>query len=186
MKIEVQSGWDGLALGETVATFVLEADAEARRLSVEWWAPMRGDPPPPFPGGPQGRYPKLWNYEVAELFLIGEDEHYLELEFNPHGYWLAIQLHGPRQVVGDTYRIDPQIERADETWGGRLHLEARRLPPGLMRVNAFAIYGQGEARRYCAHVGGAGGTPDFHRLALSNPIDPALLSDLGPTGAAWR
>ena len=32
----------------------------------------------------------LWDYEVVELFLLNSDtEEYLELEFGPHGHYLA-------------------------------------------------------------------------------------------------
>ena len=49
-------------------------------LSVSICAPYFGDPVPD--GGVPGRpFYRLWDFEVVEVFLLGEGEKYLELEF---------------------------------------------------------------------------------------------------------
>jgi hypothetical protein len=44
------------------------------------------------------------------------------------------------------------------------------LPPGLGRVNAYAIHGQGANRRYLAAYSVGGTAPDFHRLDRFVPL----------------
>jgi hypothetical protein len=180
----VDRGWDGEKLEHPAAELCLRA--QAGELELSWSAPMHHDPPPPSLGGVPGRYPELWKYEVVECFLLGDDDHYLELEWNPHGHWLAIRLEGERNFVTDQIALDTEIRADAQRWSGVTRLSADHLPPGLKRVNAFAIHGLGAERRYCAHVGGPGDKPDFHRLELFASLDAGLLRTLGSCGAAWR
>ena len=46
------------------------------RLSIK--APLYNDPPAP--ASPPGATDQLWDYEVVELFLMGAEERYLEVE----------------------------------------------------------------------------------------------------------
>lgn len=178
----VACNWDGEALPQPAAA--LRLDASEGALFIEARAPQRGDPEPEGPGG--GRLDALWTHEVVELFLLGADERYLELEWNPHGYWLALRLHGVRRVVSDRVPIEPTFEREGDVWIVRQRISAARLPPGLRAANAYAIYGCGEARRHRAHRGAPGDTPDFHRLETFVSLRPELLRALGPCGADWR
>jgi hypothetical protein len=104
--------------------------------------------------------------------LLGSDERYLEVEVGPHGHFLVLALHGVRRVVRDDFEPVCRVARSDEfrSWRAELHLPAAWLPPGLSHINAYAIRGGGEARRYMAAFPVPGEQPDFHRLEHFVPI----------------
>lgn len=170
----VAQTWDGRALEAPAAQIDLEVGAHG--LTVSFRSSLYGDPPPPLPAG---RCPGLWDFEVVELFLLGSEEHYLELEWGPHGHWLVLRLHGARQLVDDRVHSQPSFWTLDESWGGRVDLDRSLLPPGLWAANAYAISGRGEERRFCAHAGAPGDAPDFHRLESFVPLGEALRLGLG-------
>jgi hypothetical protein len=123
----------------------------------------------PFHGGdapnvPVGHTPGLWNHEVVELFLLGSDERYLEIEFGPHGHHLVLELRGPRRVVQEHTALDYTAQMAGERFVGHAEVPLHWLPAGLDRINAYAIHGTAASRQYLAWRGAPGVRPDFHRL----------------------
>lgn len=150
---------------------VLEASAEGS-LVVRVEAPFYGDPPPPGPPGPTS---ELWEYEVVELFVAesidgaaSDDSgavRYLELELSPHGHHLVLRLHGVRNVVEEGLELDygAEIDSASGRWTGEAVVPREWLPPAPHHVNAFAIHGLGDARRYLAWSPLPGARPDFHQ-----------------------
>jgi len=134
-----------------------------------------GDPPPI---ARAGRLDGLWTFEVVELFLLGTDDHYLEIELGPHGHWLALALHGTRTVVDATIPLEVRWAPHPMGWQALGILSRASLPRGLARVNAYAIHGQGQRRRYLAWTPVPGTGPDFHRLDSFGSLDPALIASL--------
>lgn len=139
----------------------LTLDAEGPDVVVEVDAPWFADPPPPPPAGPRDG---LWDYEVAELMLLGDDDRYLEIELGPHGHHLALLLQGRRCAVARALPLffDASIEGA--RWRARAEIPARWLPWGLRAANAYAMHGVASQRRYLAWRAVPGAEPDFHRL----------------------
>ena len=156
---EVRSSWDGRPLqpDEYARIDLRLGDA----IEVEIEATDYGDPAPM---QPVGRCDGLWNFEVVELFLLGRDDEYLELEFGPHGHYLALRLAGRRQVVANDLPVEYAVERRANRWHGRARARIGDLPADLVAANAYAIHGQGESRRYLAWQPVPGPAPDFHRL----------------------
>jgi hypothetical protein len=132
-----------------------------KHLVVEVQAPFHGDAPP---SAAPGRCDRLWEHEVVELFLLGSAERYLELELGPHGHYLALSLAGRRRVADADLAIAFESVRQGSSWHGRALVPARYLPADVERGNAYAIHGQGAARRYLACFLVPGPEPDFHRL----------------------
>ncbi len=155
---------------EEAVAVVLSVDDDELRVTVD--APFHGDPAPTSPAGSTDR---LWEHEVVEIFLLGEEDRYLELELGPHGHFLLLSLHGERRAVesGLPVRYDATI--AGSRWQGEARLQAALLPPGLDRLNAFAIHGQGADRRYLAWRPTLGEQPDFHHLASFGRLVPGLV-----------
>ena len=141
-------------------------------VEIEIEAARHGDPPPP---GPPGRCDGLWNHEVVELFLLGVDEQYLELEFGPHGHYLALRLAGRRHVVASDLVVEYAVGGSAERWSGRARTARTALPPALAAANAYGIHGRGAARRHLAWAPVPGEAPDFHRLERFAPIARARI-----------
>jgi 3-methyladenine DNA glycosylase AlkD len=158
--LSIHHTWDGAAAraDEHVRVRVSEITG-AMRVWVD--APFHGDPPPAAPSGPTWA---LWDHEVVELFVLGPDDHYAELELGPHGHHLLLRLEGRRNIVDKLLPVRFSASIADGRWVGEAEIPASVLPPRPWRVNSFAIHGVD--RRYLTHTPLPGDKPDFHRLSL--------------------
>jgi hypothetical protein len=170
--LTVASTWNAELLpARDHVRFVLWLDAQCLRVQVD--APFFGDPAPP---SQPGATPGLWNFEVVELFLLGSDDRYLELELSPHGHHLVLELHGRRSIVRSGMALDFDVGLGGDRWQGEARLPAQWLPRGLRAANAHSIHREGAARRYCsAHPdrqanGDPHRVPDFHRLECFEPL----------------
>lgn len=157
--------WDGAALPPSAHTR-LRVALDDRGLRIEVDAPFAGDPPP---SGPPGSHAELWEHEVVELFVAGEDGRYTEIELSPHGHHLVLQLDGVRRVVasGLPLRFSAQID--GDRWRGVAHLDRALLPAHPTHFNAYRIGGG----RFEAHAAVPGEAPDFHQPARFVPWAPA-------------
>lgn len=168
LSLPVHLTWDGQPAGPSERVELSLHDA-GEHLRVEVRAPFHGDPPPAGPPGPTWA---LWEHEVVELFLLGEDEHYVELELGPHGHHLLLRLHGRRNIVERQLPLDFVARIEGGRWSGRALLPKTLLPSGSLRGNATAVHGTGETRRYLSHVALGGPEPDFHRLECYLRLPP--------------
>ena len=159
--LTVASLWSGepCRSDEIVTVTVQKVAGGALLVSID--APLQGDPEPSRPPGPTMG---LWEYEVVELFLLGDDERYTEIEIGPGGHHLVLRLEGRRKVVQSRLPLDLSVRRGDGRWTAQARVPAEWVPTGDLRGNAYAIHGVGEARRYLAATPVPGEQPDFHRL----------------------
>jgi RimJ/RimL family protein N-acetyltransferase len=169
--LEIANTWDGRDLPERERVSVHLAFAQTElRLAVD--APFHADPPPDLA---PGACPRLWEHEVVEFFLLGDDERYLEVELGPHGHHLVLALHGRRNIVSALPHGLPifyRAERSGSRWRGAARVPLAWYPPGLNRCNVYAMSGAGSARRHLAWQPVPGSEPDFHRLEHFAPLDP--------------
>lgn len=166
--LEVASTWDGQAAHlQEVAQVGLAFSAH--ELTVEVDAPFHGDPAPAYVPGPT---PRLWEHEVVELFLLGADQRYLEVELGPHGHHLVLMLEGRRQVKREGMALLYQAQQNTSRWRGVARVPSAWWPAGLFAVNAYAIHGTGECRRYLAWRPTFGTQPDFHQLEAFGTLAP--------------
>jgi hypothetical protein len=166
VKLSVAFTWNGRRL-KPAETSVVECRLENEDLTVLVDAPFFDDPPP---SGRARSTDHLWEYEVVELFLVGEASHYLEVELAPRGHYFVLQLHGARNVVRKGLRIRYEAEISGHRWHGIATVPRSYLPPGIERANAYAMHGTGQARRYLAAFPVPGAAPDFHRLEAFGKI----------------
>lgn len=157
--LSIATTWDGDAVDSSEAASVsLVRTAEGLQVTVR--APWHGDPSPPGLGSTWG----LWEYEVVELFVLGPDDQYTEVELGPHGHFLVLRLHGERQVVARELPLAYAARREGAGWLGEALIPWTLLPAEPWRGNAYAIHGQGSGRRYLvAHPLGTE-QPDFHAI----------------------
>jgi hypothetical protein len=165
--VRVASTWAGEPIGPDEAV-ALELSLAGDRLAVELQAPFHGDPAP---GSAPGSCPGLWDYEVVELFLLGADDRYVEIELGPHGHFLVLTLQGARNRVAEGHALDYSFERRGGRWQAAAELSTSLLPADLERFNAYAIHGSGGERRYLAAYPVGGAVPDFHRLSAFGPLN---------------
>ncbi len=169
-RFDIAETWDGRPVPPSqiarVDFWIASAEGQAE-IRID--APFLDDPKPE---APAGRLDGLWEYEVVELVLLGEQERYLELEFGPHGHWLALAFQHERRPDPDSasvgvseIEIPFKISISEQRWQGRASIPADWLPPGLHAANAFRIEGRPDERRYFAAHGAPGPQPDFHQLA---------------------
>jgi len=183
-SLVVAQTWDGSPASSSDWVKV-ELALTSTALIVEVDAPFHGDPVPASPAGPT---PGLWNYEVVELFLLGDEEQYLEVELGPHGHYLVLELSGRRRVVREHTELDYRAELRGERFVGRAEVPLHWLPLGVARINAYAIHGASDARQYLAWRGAPGHKPDFHRLETFGTLGlPGLSAEVRvPSARAAR
>lgn len=159
LHLPVERRWDGSAdPGGLRCAIDLAAVAGGLWVgaSLEQSGPVRE---PPEPRGT--RIDGLWEFDVAECFLVGEDGHYFELELGPGGHFLALSFAKPRQrsYAHEGLALDVRAERSETGWNAETVVPREILPARLCAVNAFAI----AAGRYFAHQPVPGTAPDFHQ-----------------------
>ncbi len=155
--------WDGCAArrGE-IASVVLAMTGDGLVIEVD--APFHDDPAPGAAIGPSW---KLWEHEVVEVFVAAATAPvYVEVELGPHGHHLVLRLEGIRKDVARCLPLDFSATIDGMRWRGRAVVPAGWLPPGApssWRVNATAIHGRGDARRFLTAARLMAPAPDFHR-----------------------
>ena len=159
--------WDGTkCLPSERVSLTLTLDQQRQQLVINIDAPFHNDPPP-LHNDPSSESPlsfwKLWEYEVVEVFLVGEDGQYLEAEFSPHGHHLLLWLSGPREIVRKHLPVDFRVTHLQNHWKGQAYIDIDLIPHPIHRCNFFAIHGIGEKRRYLCHTPLNTPQPDFHQ-----------------------
>ena len=154
--LKIQHTWDGDRADEDEAVSFTMKLSEIE-LSLEVDAPFHGDPLP--------ESNDLWEFEVVELMLVGAGDTYLEVELSPHGHYLVLFLRGERHVVHRGVVLDYRADIEGHRWRGVAQIPIGWLPLETNRLNAFAMHGTGQKRRYLAWRPTRGPRPDFHRLA---------------------
>lgn len=165
-NLAIRYHWDGRALAEAeCVSLALRSDARALHVVID--SPYYADPAP---SAPPGSLEGLWDFEVVELFLLGDGERYLELEFGPHGHSLALEFDGARKRIRSGLEVQYQATVVGSRWRGVAGIALDLVPPGLRACNAYAIHGTDATRRYLACYALDGVIPDFHRLDCFGPL----------------
>ena len=161
--LRVRHTWSGRELPvEEQAHLQLSVTSEGLRVVVD--SPWYDDPSPTcVPGLMDG----LWEYEVIELFVASEahPSEYIEIELAPTGHRLGLRFQGERRRVGAPFDVALDVRCEDGRWRGDALIDRSRLPRAPWRVNAFALNGLGENRRYLMAYRLPGDAPNFHQPA---------------------
>lgn len=171
LTLSVAHLWGGEPLSEPHA--LLGLSLTSSQLNLEVSARWMRDPAPP---GPPGALWGLWEREVVELFVVGAEGRYLELELSPYGHHLALSLEGVRRPARWCLPLSPHVERSRShlSWRAFVTLPRAYLPEPLIEplmsttaplygLNAFACWGPTEQRAYALHTPLEGERPDFHQ-----------------------
>ena len=159
-QIELRTDWRG-RYTESCYHFYCSLESEALVVRVD--APFFNDPPP---GASPGLTWRLWEYEVVELFLLGDNDEYLELEFGPHGHYLALMLNGRRNITARPPLHEFLVsQRRLARWQCRAVVPLSYLPTSIKSFNACAVHGVQGNRRYLSLSSTDAKQPDFHDLS---------------------
>ncbi|XP_073699132.1 UPF0462 protein C4orf33 homolog isoform X1 [Garra rufa] len=168
MEFQIKDTWDSLPLDHKPVKIRFSPGEDGLLMQVN--APFFNDPPAP--AGPPGEpFPGLWDYEVVESFFLNNNtEQYLEVELCPHGQHLVLLLNGKHNAFMQQIPLSFIVNKKEKIWKGEALLPWRYFPPGVNKMNSYAIHGSGAERTYESLypvpredlVEGQG--PDFHRL----------------------
>ena len=161
-EIVIQHEWDGTPLIEErwIYLSVIEMDI-GMKLEVD--APFYSNPAPEsFPNSLVGSW-ELWNYEVVELFLVGDNGHYTEVEVGPHGHHLILRLDAPRSIIDKEHPMIWKSTIEGSRWKGEGFILNAVLPDRIDRINAFGIATINGERKYSSYTPLPGPKPDFHQ-----------------------
>lgn len=164
LHIPITASWCGESLGDAARVDVNLSTTDTR-LRVEITAPYYNNPAP---AHAPGSTPRLWEHEVVECFILGDDARYLEMEFGPHGHYLLLNLHGERKLIEQGMRCDydAHISPDGRSWVGVASVPIALLPPSPARYNAYAIHTTTHMKRHMARFPNHDDdTPNFHRLS---------------------
>ncbi|XP_072477114.1 UPF0462 protein C4orf33 homolog isoform X2 [Notamacropus eugenii] len=174
LEYSIVTTWDNLPVTHRSVTFRFKPGDQGLLMEVS--APFFDDPPAPL-GAPGQAFNGLWEYEVVEAFFLNSTtKEYLEVELCPHGQHLVLFLSG-----GDAFAKELDLNfKADivgNEWNGTALLPWEYFPPGIDKMNLYAIHGSGDKRIFEALYPvpheeiTAGQGPNFHRLEYFKPFD---------------
>jgi hypothetical protein len=165
--MNITAAWDGSVIesGPLVRIWITQANDG---LYIDVDAPFHNDPaPPPCPIGPTDG---LWDYEVVEVFFLGKNGRYTEIELAPSGHHLVLKLDGVRNPIASCLPLKFEASIAGNRWTGRAHVPKSLLPEGPLYINGYAIYGSESNRVYMSWIPLPGTAPDFHQPSLFRPL----------------
>jgi alpha-galactosidase len=120
---------------------------------------------------PGGRRDKLWDRDVAEVFLQPDPQQtrrYQEFEVSPNGFWIDLEIaNGALQHIKSGLRRRVIIDEPKKTWTAELAIPMKSLtqtfdPASLWRVNFFRVEGPTEPRFYSSWQPTNTPQPNFH------------------------
>jgi alpha-galactosidase len=120
---------------------------------------------------PRGRRHKLWDRDVAEVFLQPDPtqpRRYKEFEVSPNGFWIDLEItDGVLQHLQSGLQRRVSVDETKKTWTAELAIPMRSLTPrfdraSVWRVNFFRVEGPSEPRFYSAWQPTNTPQPNFH------------------------
>ena len=120
---------------------------------------------------PNGRRDKLWDRDVAEVFLQPDQSqlrHYKEFEVSPNGFWIDLNIApGEKHDLKSGLRRRVILDETAKTWTAELVLPMKCLvgrfdPTATWRVNFYRVEGAAEPRFYSGWQPTRTAAPNFH------------------------
>ncbi len=161
MNLEVKRRWNGDECPDKSIRGDFEVERTDEGLLITATAPKFSVEH--HPNAPSGkRFDGLWDYDVLEIFFIGEDGKYIEVELGTAGHYLVLGFDGVRRRSNDFYdRIFEHTFNRSEDGStiSTIFIPNEILPTVITRVNAFIIANQ----EFLAHAPLPGAKADFHQ-----------------------
>lgn len=159
MKIEITKQWNGEELKRTDLFAHVELEETTNGMRFTASSPWRSDMRVPL--RPSGRLDGLWDYDVVELFLVGEDGTYLEVELGAAGHYLVLAFdrvrHRSNEFIDRPFEVSHKRENG--WWTASIEIPKDVLPAPIKKFNAFMIAGG----MFLAYHPTPGTEPNFHQ-----------------------
>jgi len=120
---------------------------------------------------PNGRRDRLWDRDVAEVFLQSEPSNlrrYKEFEVSPNGQWIDLDIApGEKHDLRSGMKRRVVLDEDAKTWIAELAIPMKCLvkefdSDGIWRVNFYRVEGALEPRFYSAWRPTGTAVPNFH------------------------
>lgn len=120
---------------------------------------------------PGGRRDKLWDRDVAEVFLQPDPNvlrQYKEFEVSPNGYWIDLDINsGELADLKSGLKRRVAMDESAKTWTAELAIPMKSLvkhfdPHAIWRVNFYRVEGAAEPRFYSSWQPTNTAQPNFH------------------------
>jgi alpha-galactosidase len=120
---------------------------------------------------PDGRRDKLWDRDVAEVFLQpdpGALRRYKEFEVSPNGFWIDLDIdNGALADLKSGLKRRVAVDESTTTWTAELAIPIKSLVPhfdprATWRVNFYRVEGAAEPRFYSSWQPTNTAQPNFH------------------------
>lgn len=120
---------------------------------------------------PDGWRDKLWDRDVAEVFLqpdYSDPLRYKEFEISPNGLWIDLKVwHGEIAEMKSGLRRRVRMDAQNKTWIAELCIPMKSLMTDFdrshaWRLNFFRVEGENEPRFYSAWSPTNSPEPNFH------------------------
>ncbi|OGL95613.1 hypothetical protein A2348_01845 [Candidatus Uhrbacteria bacterium RIFOXYB12_FULL_58_10] len=161
LYIKIDHLWNGNPCGDEsmhAEAWVME---KQNGLEVRVHAPLRDDRH--VPDAPRDtRVDGSWEFDAIELFFVGEDGTYTEVELGPGGHYLVLSFDGVRHRSNDWLGrefVHRNASATPGTWQSVIQLPWDVLPKKIVRANAFVLVGG----QHLAWSAVPGAEPDFHQ-----------------------
>ncbi|CAC5383331.1 UPF0462 protein C4orf33 homolog [Mytilus coruscus] len=162
-RIKITKTFDNKDVHHAPVTVILKGPTENEdNLTIFVEAPLFNDPNDP--GG----------ISVVEVFLLNDQDNYLEVILSPHGQHYVLIQGGYRNKLKVEMPIEYTTTKEETRWSGKAIIPGSYLPPKVTKWNVYAMHGTGETRHFESLHGDINGKhekPDFHDLSLFGPID---------------
>lgn len=160
LRLPLGRAWNGEPVEDRRLHGFLAVSAEDGGLRVRGGLP---DPAPgPAPQAPPGtRVANLWETDVVELFWVGPEGHYVEIELGAHGHFLVLGFDAPRVCVNEHATLALRLEhkRGEGGWETATCIPWEVLPQPLEALGGFGL---ARGAFLAAHPL-PGPAPDFHQ-----------------------
>lgn len=153
--------WDGTPVGDTSLHAEVWITKKASGLNVRVHAPKLENQR--VPNAPKDtRVDGLWEYDVVEVFFVGDEGSYTEVEMGAGGHYLVLGFSGVRERANDWAGREFDHRNSSTTpgtWQSQMIIPWDALPKNIVKLNAFVIAGG----HHLAMNPVPGSEPDFHQ-----------------------
>lgn len=137
----IKTFWDGTPCENSLLRGTVDLKREENGLRITATLPTQPGPHVP-KTPPMTRVANLWEYDVVECFLVGEEK-YLEVELGAGGHFLVLDFTAPRVRDQEYTDFVPDMtydqDAGDGRWKASIVIPWEMVPKGLKAMNAFVI-----------------------------------------------